>query len=103
MDKEFKLYVGGLPWEAKSEDLQKFFEAAGITPDKVDILMDTATNRSRGFGFVLVSSQEDLDKAVAELDGKEFEVGGNSRTLTVNEARPREDRGGNGGGGGGNW
>lgn len=92
MEKEYKLYVGGLPWEARNDDIQKFFEAAGITPQSVDILVDSATNRSRGFGFVTVASKEELDKAVAELDGKEFEVKGNTRTLTVNEARPREER-----------
>ncbi|MFN2597547.1 MAG: RNA recognition motif domain-containing protein [Pyrinomonadaceae bacterium] len=96
-----KLYVGNLSFNTTSEDLREYFSAAG-TVESASVVEDRDTGRSRGFGFVEMSSREEGEAAIAQFNGKEF--GG--RNLTVNEARPREDRGGGGGrggyGGGGN-
>jgi RNA recognition motif-containing protein len=91
-----KLYVGNLSFQTSSEDLQELFSQAG-TVESASVVEDRDTGRSRGFGFVEMSSKEEGEAAIAQLNGKE--VGG--RALTVNEAKPREDRGGRGGGGGG--
>ena len=91
-----KLYVGNLSFKTTSEDLRELFSQAG-TVESATVVEDRDTGRSRGFGFVEMSSNEEGQAAIAQLNGKE--VGG--RTITVNEARPREDRGGRGGGGGG--
>jgi cold-inducible RNA-binding protein len=98
-----KLFVGNLPFSATENDLQDHFAAAG-TVIAVNIMQDRATGRSRGFAFVEMGSQAEADKAVADFHGKDFQ----GRPLTVNEARPREERppggggygGGRGGGGG---
>ncbi|HMA08773.1 MAG TPA: RNA-binding protein, partial [Ramlibacter sp.] len=71
------------------------FSQAGAV-NSVDIMQDRATGRSRGFGFVEMGSEADASKAITMFNGKDFK----GRALTVNEARPREDRGGGGGGGG---
>ena len=95
-----KLYVGNLSFNTTSEDLRDYFSQAG-TVESASVVEDRDTGRSRGFGFVEMSSREEGEAAIAQFNGKEF--GG--RSLTVNEARPREDRGGGGGrgfGGGGN-
>jgi RNA recognition motif-containing protein len=96
-----KLYVGNLSFQTSSEDLRDLFAQAG-TVESASVVEDRDTGRSRGFGFVEMSSREEAEAAIAQFNGKEF--GG--RSLTVNEARPREDRGGGGGrggfGGGGN-
>ncbi len=96
-----KLYVGNLSFNTSNEDLQELFGQAG-TVESVNVVEDRDTGRSRGFGFIEMSSKEEGQKAIEQFNGKE--VGG--RALTVNEAKPREDRGGGGGrggfGGGGN-
>jgi RNA recognition motif-containing protein len=92
-----KLYVGNLSFQTSSEDLQQLFAQAG-TVESVSVIEDRDTGRSRGFGFVEMSSNEEGSAAIQQFDG--HEVGG--RALKVNEAKPREDRGGNGGGSGGN-
>lgn len=90
-----KLFVGNLSFDVIENDLQDLFAQAGSV-NSVDIMQDRATGRSRGFGFVEMASEEDSAKAISMFNGKEFK----GRALTVNEARPREDRGGGGGGGG---
>ena len=91
-----KLYVGNLSFQTSSTDLQDLFSQAG-TVESASVVEDRDTGRSRGFGFVEMSSREEGEAAIQQLNGKE--VGG--RNLNVNEARPREDRGGGGGGRGG--
>ncbi|PYS84614.1 MAG: RNA-binding protein [Acidobacteria bacterium] len=91
-----KLYVGNLSFQTSSADLQELFAQAG-TVESATVVEDRDTGRSRGFGFVEMSSKEEGEAAIAQFNGKEL----NGRSLTVNEARPREDRGGRGGGGGG--
>src|ERR687894_1768719 len=91
-----KLYVGNLSFQTSSEDLRDLFAQAG-TVESASVVEDRDTGRSRGFGFVEMATKEEGEAAIAQFNGKEF--GG--RNLTVNEARPREDRGGGGGGRGG--
>ncbi len=89
-----KLYVGNLSFSATEQDLEEVFGEIG-TVQSINIIEDRDTGRSRGFGFVEMSSAEEAQNAIAELDGKEVE----GRNLKVNEAKPRENRGGGGGGG----
>ena len=93
-----KLYVGGLPYSTSEDELRDAFSQAGSV-DSASIIMDRMSGRSKGFGFVEMTSDEDAQKAIDLWNGKDF--GG--RTLTVNEARPMEERprstGGSGGGG----
>ena len=91
-----KLYVGNLSFNTSNEDLQELFGQSG-TVESVTVVEDRETGRSRGFGFVEMSSKEEGEAAIQSLNGKEID----GRALNVNEARPREDRGGSGGGGGG--
>ena len=95
-----KLYVGNLPFSATDGTLSDWFAPFG-TVDSARIITDRSTGRSKGFGFVEMSSDEEAEKAISELNGKEME----GRALTVNEACPQEARprgfGGGGGGGGG--
>ena len=91
-----KLFVGGLSWDATEDDLRDLFGETGSVTDAV-IVSDRETGRSRGFGFVTMSSDEEAKSGVEKFNDFEFQ----GRNLTVNEARPREDRGGGGGGGGG--
>jgi cold-inducible RNA-binding protein len=91
-----KLYVGNLAFQTSSEDLQQLFSQAG-TVESASVIEDRETGRSRGFGFIEMSSNEEGQKAIEQFNGKE--VGG--RALNVNEAKPREDRGGSRGGFGG--
>ena len=98
-----KLYVGNLEFQTSSEDLQQLFAQAG-TVESASVVEDRDTGRSRGFGFVEMSSKEEGEAAIQQFNGKE--VGG--RSLNVNEAKPRENRSGggggrNGGGGRGNY
>ena len=89
-----KLYVGNLSYDTSVGDLQRKFEEAG-TVVSCDIIMDKYTNQSKGFGFVEMGSEDEANNAISMFGGKEF----HGRTLTVNEARPREPRGHDGGGG----
>jgi RNA recognition motif-containing protein len=93
-----KLYVGNLSFQTSSDDLQQLFSQAG-TVESASVVEDRETGRSRGFGFVEMSSNEEGQKAIEQFNGKEI----NGRNLTVNEARPRENRGGGGGGGRGGY
>jgi len=97
-----KLYIGNLPFSATDADLREVFGAHGTVTDAI-VMMDRTTGRSRGFGFVTFSTPEEGKAAIAALSGAD--MGG--RNLTVNEARPMEDRprggGGYGGGGGGGY
>ena len=93
-----KLYVGNLPFQTTSDELREHFGQAGSV-ESASVVEDRMTGRSRGFGFVEMATAEDAAAAIEQLNGKDF--GG--RNLTVNEARPRTDRGPGGGGGyGGN-
>src|SRR3989475_8332449 len=91
-----KLYVGNLAFETSSNDLQTLFAQAG-TVESVSLIEDRETGRSRGFGFIEMSTKEEGAAAIQQFNGKD--VGG--RALNVNEAKPREDRGGGGGRNGG--
>lgn len=91
-----KLYVGNLAFATSSQDLQELFATAG-TVESASIVEDRETGRSRGFGFVEMSSKEEGEAAISQFNGKE--IGG--RALKVNEAKPREPRSGGGGGRGG--
>ena len=90
-----KLYVGNLAFTTSSQDLQELFATAG-TVESASVVEDRDTGRSRGFGFVEMSSKEEGEAAIAQFNGKEV----NGRALNVNEAKPRENRGGGGGRGG---
>ena len=91
-----KLYVGNLSFRTTSEDLREAFSQAG-TVESASVIEDRETGRSRGFGFVEMSTNEEGAAAIAQFNGKEV----NGRSLTVNEAKPRENRAGGGGGRGG--
>ena len=91
-----KLYVGGIPYSTTEDDLKVVFGEIGEVTSAV-IIIDKMTGRSKGFGFVEMSKDADADKAVAEMNGKDFQ----GRTLTVNEARPLEERAPRGDFGGG--
>ena len=90
-----KLYVGNLSYDTSDSDLQGMFEEFG-TVESVQIIRDRDTGRSKGFGFVEMSNAQEAQAAIDVMNGKEVD----GRALTVNEARPREERGGGGGGGG---
>jgi RNA recognition motif-containing protein len=89
------IFVGNLSFNTGEEELRQAFEVYGQV-DRVSIMTDRDTGRSRGFGFVEMNSNEDGEKAIAALNGSQ--VGG--RTINVNEARPKAERAGGGGGGG---
>src|SRR3982075_1253797 len=91
-----KLYVGNLAYGVNDSDLQQMFAQHG-TVQSAQVIMDRDTGRSKGFGFVEMGSDQEAQAAITALNGKEVD----GRALTVNEARPKEDRGGGGGGGGG--
>ena len=103
-----KLFVGNLSYQATEEDLRELFQQAGAV-QSVRIITDQFTGRPRGFGFIEMSTKEEADRAIDQLNGRLFR----DRNLVVNEARPqpsrppgggpRDRRGGPGGGGGGGW
>lgn len=102
---ESRLFVGNLPFQAMDNDLQDHFAPAGAVTS-VNVMVDKFTGKSRGFAFVEMGSPDEANKAVEMFHNKEFQ----GRALTVNIARPREDRpprsgggGGYGGGGGGGY
>ncbi|HMZ07448.1 MAG TPA: RNA-binding protein [Anaerolineales bacterium] len=88
---EYKLYVGNLAYTAAESDLQTLFAQAG-TVKSVALIKDRETGRSKGFAFVEMATQQDMDNAISMFNGKEFQ----GRTLSVSVARPREERGGGG-------
>ena len=88
-----KLFVGNLSFNTTENDLQDAFAAHG-TVTETNLMMDRTTNRPRGFGFVTMSTAEEAEKAIAAMNGREID----GRALTVNVAKPREERTGGGGG-----
>ncbi len=90
-----KLYVGNLTYDVDSSALEQLFSAHG-TVTSAEVIADRETGRSKGFGFVEMSSEAEAQAAINALNGKD----NNGRALTVNEAKPRESRGGGGGRGG---
>ena len=93
-----KLYVGGLPYSVSDGKLEELFSAHG-TVESARVITDRMTGRSKGFGFVEMSSQSEAEAAIETLNGTDLE----GRNITVNEARPRTERGGSRGGGGGGY
>jgi len=89
------IYVGNLPPKATEDELRQAFEELGQVTE-VRLIMDKFSGESKGFGFVEMPSKDEAEKAIAEMNGKEFM----GSALNVNEARPKTDRGGGGGGGG---
>ncbi|MDY0097082.1 MAG: RNA-binding protein [Candidatus Dojkabacteria bacterium] len=82
-----KLFVGGISWNLNDEDLKNAFAEYGEVVEAV-IIMDRSTGKSKGFGFVTMSSAEEAQKAMAEMNGKELD----GKALTVNEAKPQKPR-----------
>jgi RNA recognition motif-containing protein len=102
---ESRLFVGNLSYQTMENDLQEYFSQAGVV-SSVNLMLDKFTGKSRGFAFVEFGTQDEANKAVEMFHNKEFQ----GRQLTVNIARPREERapragggGGGGGGSGGGW
>ena len=97
-----KLYCGNLSFKVTNSELEQLFAQFGAV-ESAQVITDRESGRSKGFGFVEMSSEEEASAAIAGLNEQEHE----GRNLTVNEARPREERprrgGGGGGGGGGRW
>lgn len=89
-----KLFIGSLAWGTTDDSLKAFFEQAG-TVVSANVIVDRDTNRSKGFGFVEMSSDEEAKAAIDQLNGKELD----GRAIVVNEARPREERPRSNGGG----
>lgn len=95
-----KLFVGNLPYGATEQDLETFFQQAGVTVDSVNVMRDRFTGEARGFGFVEINNDADANRAIEACNGRELQ----GRAVVVNEARPmaaREGGGGRGPGGGG--
>jgi RNA recognition motif-containing protein len=90
------IYVGNLVWDCTADDLLGLFQAHGQVA-RAQVITDRETGRSRGFGFVEMNDDAEAQKAIEALNGTDFK----GRPLTVNEAKPREERSGGGGGGGG--
>ncbi len=91
-----KLYVGNLPYSVRDSDLEDLFSAHGAV-QSAQVIIERDTGRSKGFGFVEMSNDQEAQEAISALNGRDME----GRTLTVNEARPKEEGGGRRGGGGG--
>jgi len=89
-----KLYVGGLAYSVTDSQLQQYFAAHGKV-ESAKVIMDRDTDRSRGYGFVEMGTQEEAEKAIAALNGTQMD----GRNITVNIAKPREERPSGGGGG----
>jgi RNA recognition motif-containing protein len=92
------LYVGNLGYSVRSSDLEQLFASFG-TVASAQVIEDRETGRSKGFGFVEMGTDQEAQAAIRGLNGQDHE----GRPLTVNEAKPREDRGGSRGGGGGGY
>ena len=90
-----KLYVGNLPFQANEAELQSWFAEAGVHADNINLVRDRFSGQPRGFGFVEIGNDEEAEKAIAALNGRDFQ----GRKVIVNEARPQRE-GGSGGGGG---
>ena len=90
------IYVGNLTWECTADDLLALFQEHGSVA-RAQVITDRETGRSRGFGFVEMNNDDEAQKAIDAMNGQDYK----GRPLTVNEARPREERGGGGGGRGG--
>jgi cold-inducible RNA-binding protein len=90
------IFVGNLSFGATEDAVRSMFESYGSV-ERVNLITDRDTGQARGFGFVEMSNNSEADRAIAELNGRELD----GRALNVNEARPKEDRGGGGGGRGG--
>lgn len=88
-----KIYVGGLPYASTDEDLKELFSPHGMV-QSARVITDKFTGKSRGFGFVEMSSDDEAQRAINALNATQYD----GRTLTVNEARPQEARSGGGGG-----
>jgi len=82
-----RLFVGSLSWNTTDDQLKDFFSSAG-TVSSANVIVDRETNRSKGFGFVEMSTDAEAEKAISSLNGKELD----GRNIVVSEARPREDR-----------
>ena len=89
-----KLYVGNLSYQTKDQDLEKMFAEVGNVTS-AQVITDRYTSESRGFGFVEMATEDEAQQAIAAMNGRNVD----GRALTVNESKPREDRGGSGGGG----
>ena len=87
-EQESKLYVGNLSFRVDEEQVNNFFEEKGVAVQAVTIIREKFTDRSKGFGFVTVSSEEEVSKAIELLNGQEFE----GRNITVSKAQAREKR-----------
>jgi cold-inducible RNA-binding protein len=96
MNNESRLFVGNLAYQTLENDLQEYFSQAGIV-SSVNLMLDKFTGKSRGFAFIEFGTADEANKAVEMFHNKEFQ----GRQLTVNIARPREDKPARGGGGGG--
>jgi cold-inducible RNA-binding protein len=93
-----KLYVGNLSFDVTENDLRDMLSQHGPV-NEINVIMDKMTGRARGFAFVTMNTQEGANAAIEKLNGKDWK----GRALTVNEARPREERPARGGGGGGGY
>jgi RNA recognition motif-containing protein len=93
-----RLFVGKLPYEVTSSQLEELFAQAG-TVSSVNVITDKFTGQGKGFAFVEMGTEEEAQKAISTLNGYNL----NGRSIVVNEARPQEDRGGSRGGGGGGF
>jgi RNA recognition motif-containing protein len=87
-----KLYIGNVPYQATEQDLREWFGSSGINAENVTLIRDSYTNQPRGFGFAEIGNDAEAERAIQELNGKDF-LG---RSLVINEARPRREGGGGG-------